>query len=54
MTRQEIREDSFNMTGLSHCHQRFVRARACVRARAHHVGVKDIMIGDILRLHSTF
>ena len=40
MTRQGIRENCVNMAGLSQHHQHNV----CVCA--HHVGVKDIMIGD--------
>lgn len=40
MTRQVIREDCANMAGLSQRHQRNVGVHA------HHVSVKDIMIGD--------
>lgn len=41
MTRQGIREDCVNMTGLSQCHQHNMSVRV-----SHHVGVKDMMIGD--------
>lgn len=37
-----MREDGVNMAGLSQHYQHNV----CVCACAHHVGVKDIMIGD--------
>lgn len=42
MTRQWIREYCVNMAGLS----QHIISIMCVCVHAHHVGVKDIMIGD--------